>query len=153
MIKRKKRPILTDIEVGSFSDVAFLLIIFFILTTQIARFTGTELEIPSGQKKQEEKKNEQEQFTVNIVAGQIRVTTGSTVVPMTPEELKIKLDSQDFPGKTKDEEKQVIVMPTKDVEYELYFQVLSMIDEAGGIVVFMEEDDSDSKKKGGTSGS
>ena len=150
MIKRKKRPILTDIEVGSFSDVAFLLIIFFILTTQIARFTGTELEIPAGQKTQEEKKNEKEQLTVNLVAGQIRLTAGSSVIPMTPEELKNKLDGENFPAKTKDEEKQVIVIPTKDVEYELYFQVLSMIDEAGGIVVFIEEDDSDSRKKGGS---
>ena len=67
MIKRRKRPALTDIEVGSFSDIAFLLIIFFILTTQIVRLVGKTVEIPSGsESKQEEKKEDKKQLMVHM---------------------------------------------------------------------------------------
>lgn len=148
MIKHRKRPVMTDIEVGSFSDVAFLLIIFFILTTQITRFTGTTVEIPAGKQDQKEQQEQKEQLTINLVAGQIRLTVGSSVTPMTPDALKTKLEAANFHAKTKPEEKQVILVPTGDVAFELYFEVLAMIDEAGGIVVLMDEDEGSSQKGG-----
>ena len=43
MIKRKARAALNDLDVGPFSDISFLLIIFFILTTQIISMSGVIL--------------------------------------------------------------------------------------------------------------
>ena len=46
-IVRKLKPT-PDVDPVAFSDVAFLLIIFFILTTTFVRSTGNVLELPSG---------------------------------------------------------------------------------------------------------
>ena len=44
--RRKRRE--ANIDVTSFSDIAFLLIIFFILTTTFVKPAGRKMEIPSG---------------------------------------------------------------------------------------------------------
>ena len=45
-LKRKPRPD-ADINVGPFSDIAFLMIIFFILATTLIKPAGGKLDIPS----------------------------------------------------------------------------------------------------------
>ncbi len=43
-----------DIPVASFSDIAFLLIIFFILATTLAKTRGFITELPSGEKSEKQ---------------------------------------------------------------------------------------------------
>ena len=60
MIKRKERAPLNDLDVGPFSDISFLLIIFFILTTQIISMSGIVLSIPAGAPKEEMQEMEED---------------------------------------------------------------------------------------------
>jgi len=61
----KRRPRAEpEINVASFSDIAFLLIIFFILTTTFAKPEGQTLQIPSGAP--DKSKSKEEQPTVNL---------------------------------------------------------------------------------------
>ncbi len=146
MIKHRKKPALTDIEVGSFSDISFLLIIFFILTTQIVRISGRAIDIPAGSESQaEEKKEEQKQMMIHLTAGN-KITVNDDKTPLTLEALKVRLDEQNFFAKEKNEEKFVILEATEDVTYDMYFKVVMMIDDAGGILAVMETSGGDSGK-------
>lgn len=148
MIKRRKRPALTDIEVGSFSDIAFLLIIFFILTTQIVRLVGKTVEIPSGsESKQEEQKDDKKQLMVHMT-GANKITINDETANLTLDDLKTRLIAEDFESKTKPEEKFVILDAQPDVPYEIYYKVVMMIDECGGKLAILEPEDT--KKKGGS---
>ena len=57
------------IDVTSFSDIAFLLIVFFILATTFDKIAGSTNEIPSGSAETSEVK--QKQLTININDEQI----------------------------------------------------------------------------------
>ena len=48
--QRRKAPRETQVPTDSLSDVAFLLIIFFILTTSIQRIAGISSELPAGRR-------------------------------------------------------------------------------------------------------
>ena len=72
MIKRKERAPLNDLDVGPFSDISFLLIIFFILTTQIISMSGIVLSIPAGAPKEEMQEMEEDK--------QIMITLTNDVV-------------------------------------------------------------------------
>lgn len=148
MMKRKSRPPLTDIEVGSFSDVAFLLIIFFILTTQIAAFKGTIVDIPSGEQKNETKKKEDEkkQLTIFLTGNFVRVAMGDTApAAVSFEDLKARLLAENYYARPKMEDRFVILQTGDDVSYDTYFKTVMMINDCGGVLCLMEGED----EKGG----
>lgn len=149
MIRRKSNPPLTEIEVGSFSDVAFLLIIFFILTTQIASFKGTVVDIPSGEppKEESEKKEENKQLTIHLSGHFIRVGVGESAEPLlvTFEELKARLLAENYYARGKKEDRFVILQTDGTVPYDHYFKTVMMIQDAGGVLCLMEEESGDKK--------
>lgn len=155
MIKAKSRAPLTDIDVGSFSDVSFLLIIFFILTTQIASFKGSVVDIPSGSppESDQQQKDKPKQLTIYIQGTDIRIgTSDESAKPMniSLEELKARLLAENFYAKTKKDDRFVIVESDDKVPYDVYFKVVMMINEAGGYLCLMEADEgssSDAKGK------
>jgi biopolymer transport protein ExbD len=128
--KKKVREV--DIPVASFSDLAFLLIIFFIVATTLQKTTGIVADIPTGEKT--EQKSEKTTI-VNINDGAVMVNDQ----PVTIEELKAKLAEMDLAAKTGND--KVIMLETKgDVTYQIYFEVLSSISAAGGVVAIVKED-------------
>ncbi len=156
MMKSKPRAPLTDIDVGSFSDISFLLIIFFILTTQIAAFKGSVVDIPSGSppENQNEKKDEKKQLTIHLEGAFIRVGSDDEKTPpavVSPEELKARLMAENYFGKEKKEDRFVILQTDDKAPYDLYFKVVMMISECGGYLCLMETDDGKSAKGDGKS--
>ncbi|MBF0243834.1 MAG: biopolymer transporter ExbD [Planctomycetes bacterium] len=142
--KRKTRSGDCDVDVGSFSDIAFLLIIFFILTTTFDRPAGNQLDIPSGTSDPSEK--EQKQVTINLKPDEIRLNNGDKgdiPAPISIEELRDSLLALDFPKK-RENDRMIILDSAPDVPYEKYYQVVMAISHAGGVLALMEKDD---KKK------
>ena len=145
MIKHRKKAPLTDLEVGSFSDIAFLLIIFFILTTQIVRLQGKMINIPAGsESKAEEQKNDKKQMMIHLTTGD-KITVNDDGTPVTLENLKNQLLEQNFLARGKPEDRFVILEATPDVHYDLYFKVVMMIDDCGGILAIMEAPEAEKK--------
>ena len=66
-LQRKNRRE-SEVDVSSFADVAFLLIIFFILTTTFKVIGGQELNIPSGE---DGESKDQKQLTVSLTGKKI----------------------------------------------------------------------------------
>ncbi|MCI7644504.1 MAG: biopolymer transporter ExbD [Lentisphaeria bacterium] len=133
---------ISEIEVGPFSDIAFLLIIFFILTTQIVRFTGAQVEIPSGQQAQEQS-SKPKQITLNLSGESVTYSEGEQAAPISLIQLREKLMALNLPSL--EAEKRCIIVDSKDdVPYHFYFKVVGIIDACGGILSIINEDNSES---------
>jgi len=137
--KRKRRD--ADIDMSAFSDLAFLLIIFFILTTTLEQFTGTSAEIPAGVENEEQQ--EKKQLTVNVAVDALFY--GEDAVRMTMQEFRDALLAENFAEK-EDNDRVVLVDVRDDVLYERYFQVITEIANSGGVMGLIKR----SKSGGGS---
>ena len=132
-IQRKQRP-LSEINVGAFSDIAFLLIIFFILTSTFLKTSGSKMNIPSGTTEQSE--DEQKQLSIDLRVDEIYL--GENTTPLTMETLRESLADADLPSKA-EEQRMVLLISQKEVPYDRYFKVVTAISQAGGILALLDE--------------
>jgi biopolymer transport protein ExbD len=132
-LQRKQRP-LSEINVGAFSDIAFLLIIFFILTSTFLKTSGSKMNIPSGTTEQSE--DEQKQLSIDLRVDEIYL--GENTTPLTMEALRESLADADLPSKA-EEQRMVLLMCQKEVPYDRYFKVVTAISQAGGILALLDE--------------
>lgn len=123
-----------DIDVGAFADIAFLLIIFFILTTTFVKPAGDTLKIPAGEQK-DQKEKEDKDPTVNLKPGTI--LWGEKNEEMSIEELRLKLTEMDFPNRPMGRQ-TVVVDSSPEVSYQEWFQVVMAINQAGGTVALRD---------------
>ena len=130
-LNRKNRD-MPEIDVGAFSDIAFLLIVFFILTTTFAKPSGQEIEIPAGSKSNSKKKKK---ITVVLKEGDILYGKEGKTVSL--EDLKRLLAEQKFKEKST-AQRIVILESNKDVLYDHYYKVVMAIRNADGILAILE---------------
>lgn len=129
----KKRSRQADVPTDSMSDIAFLLIIFFILTTSIQKLTGFQTELPAGQKA--EAKQADKTPTVQLAAGRVMLNEKTVSIEELAHELKeMKL-------KDKPDDKRVVLLDAgPDVDYQTYFETMALITGANGVIGILTED-------------
>lgn len=142
MFKRRKDRAKAEIETGSFSDISFLLIIFFVLTTTFEKMSGRAVDIPSAAPpEQQVQKEDKKTPTVNILADRILFgidkSEGESV---SLSELKARLMKLGLGAKS-EKERVVIVEMAEDVSWDRYFKVVTTIAETGGVVAIVEGDE------------
>jgi biopolymer transport protein ExbD len=137
-IKRKREePV---IDVGAFADIAFLLIIFFILTTTFIKPAGNKMNIPAGSTDTSQKT--EKQMTVNLNGSDI--LWGENEKNMNIQEFRDYLLSLNL--KEKEEKDRIIIIDSAaDVSYELYYQVVMAITYADGVMALIEHEDKKSQ--------
>ena len=127
-----------EIDIPSFSDIAFLLIIFFILTTSLNRPMGRIIDMPSTSTPDQQKSNATTP-SVNILADRIMFVEGEgSGKEVTLSELRSDLMSRGLAAAS-ESDRMVLLEVAPEVPYERYFQVITMISEAGGIVAMLTE--------------
>ena len=132
--KRKKRQRDGEIPTNSFSDIAFLLIIYFLVATTLVKVKTITAEMPTGEKNAESQSDKTP--TINLRAGDIHFNDKKIDI----EELNIKLAELDL--QAKDPSKRVILLESVDgTPYQDYFQALATISANGGVVAIVEEDE------------
>ena len=132
-LRARKRDMALPLD--SFSDIAFLLIIFFILTTQIKKVTGFSTELPAGEKT--EAKQADKTPTVGLHGSTITLNDSS----MSLERLAAELKALRLGEKKDDEDRVVLLDSAKDVDYQRYFEVMAVISAAGGVTGILKEVD------------
>ena len=134
MALRKKKRDAADVNVGPFSDIAFLLIIFFILTATLTRMAGNKLDVPSAQ--QSESKSKTEQPTVTLAGN--RITWGQSARELELDDLRARLIELNLLDKP--EGKRIVVINSSpNVPYQRYYEVMMAVHEAGGILGMIAE--------------
>ncbi|MFW6336792.1 MAG: ExbD/TolR family protein [Phycisphaeraceae bacterium] len=141
-IQRRQRED-AEINVSSFADIAFLLIIFFILATTLVQNSGAKLDIPAGE--QDESEQEEQWPTVSLTPDTIG--WGEEGRPVSFEELRDLLAELDLPRLEADQ-RVVILNTAPEVSYQRYFEVVLAINEAGGVLGLVD----DSGRGGGGAG-
>jgi biopolymer transport protein ExbD len=140
MRKHKKSKFRSDkLPVEAFSDIAFLLIIFFILVTSLTKHQGFLTEIPAGQKSEEK----QDKIPSVNIKDNILLFEGNGV---TIDELRSKLFELKLGEKENDQKRMVTLEATGQASYQNYFASMAAIDAAGGIVTIVKEDTSGGDK-------
>jgi biopolymer transport protein ExbD len=134
--KKKQGDIEPDLT--SFSDIANLLIIFFILTTSLVRPMGRQIDMPSSAKPPEQQQQSNTP-TVRLTADRILMSEGDkNEKEVTMNELRADLWKRNFP-KLSEKNRAVVVETAPEVTYERYYQVATAIAAAGGVVAIMSE--------------
>ena len=132
----KKRQLSdSDIPVSSFSDLAFLLIIFFILTTTLQKATGFLTDIPSGIKGQVSEKEK----TTTIALHENQITLNDETISMA--ELRDRLQNMNLKSKLGNA-KVVLLMATGKIKYQAYYETMATITAAGGVIAIIREEGS-----------
>ena len=131
--RHRKRRRDSEVPVSAFSDIAFLLIIFFILATTLVQVSGVITEIPSGEQAQ----TQQEEETPAVRLQGDRVLLGEKHVDM--KELRRRLSKMKLHQKTGDG-KVVLLEASGDVTYQTYFDVMASISAAGGVTAILQEE-------------
>lgn len=133
-VRRKEKRDL-EIPTDSVSDIAFLLIIFFILTTTLSKLTGFTAELPSAAASQQQAaKSETKTSSVQIANGKLLFNEQEVSMAALRERL---LDLQ--LAKKQGEEKVVMLEAAGKVNYQTYYEAMAAISGAGGIVAIVEE--------------
>ena len=133
-VRRKEQREL-EIPTDSVSDIAFLLIIFFILTTTMSKLTGFTAELPSGAAAQQQAaKTDAKTPTVQITNGKLLFNEQEVSMAALQERL---LDLQ--LAKKQGEERVVMLETAGKVDYQIYYETMAAISAAGGIVAIVEE--------------
>lgn len=130
--EKKNRDLL--IPTDSFSDIAFLLIIYFILATTLTRVRSITADLPSGEKTSQTQSDKTP--IVNLRGSEIFFNDKKLDVAALNERLAaLKLGEQDA-------SKRVIMLESsRGTPYESYFQALAAISAHDGVVAIVQAED------------
>jgi biopolymer transport protein ExbD len=124
-----------DLPDASFYDNAFLLIIFFILATTLARTRGFITELPSGEKSE---KPPEKTTTVQLNAGTLHLN--EDVVSL--KQLKAKLLDMKLHARSGDG-RVVMFEASGRVDYQEYYEIMAVVARAGGSICIVREEGGD----------
>lgn len=120
VLPKRKPPEEAEIPTASMADIAFLLIIFFMVTTVFARDKGLKMLLPEKQSETVKIKSKKIiDISIND-AGQIFFNDNPV---QSPEELKQKIQSEI----EKDPKKIVLIKTNVEAPYERMIQVLDVV--------------------------
>lgn len=130
--KQEKKHRSGTIPTDSFSDIAFLLIIYFMVATTLVKVKSITADLPAGEKSTQA----QSEKTPIINLRGPEVFFNDKRVEMA--ELNERLAALDLPNQNA--EKRVIMLESaKGTPYQNYFQALAAISANGGVVALVEE--------------
>ena len=135
---RSKRSADISPDLTSFGDIAFLLIIFFVLTASMDRPFGRLMEMPAAATPPQSGQTP-DVPTVNILEDRILFTVGEGAErELTMTELRGELWKREF-DKQAPKDRMVVLETADGVAYERYFQIVTMIAETGGVVAMLSD--------------
>lgn len=131
--KQEKKHRSGTIPTDSFSDIAFLLIVYFLVATTLVKVKSITADLPAGEKSTQTQSEKTP--IINLRGAEVFFNDKRMEMP----ELNQRLAALDLPSK--DGEKRVIMLEsTKGTPYQNYFQALAAISANGGVVAIVEDE-------------
>jgi biopolymer transport protein ExbD len=127
-VKLRRGKLLVDPPAASSSDIAFILIIFFLVCASVQPETGLAQTLPRTEAK-EEKREQSKNLEISITPSNI-VLNGS---PLKLAEFSERIAAA-LQAKSRPEDKVVVVKSSADTPYDHWIRVSQAIDNAGGII-------------------
>lgn len=137
MKERRGSRLLVEPPSSATGDIAFNLIVFFLVCASVQPDAGREQQLPRADEKEQQKDDDK-----NI---EVLITRNTNTVALNGSPVRI----QDFQrriaarlrGKKRPEDRVVVVQSKPDTEYTHWIHVTSLIEDAGGIVTLQMEEE------------
>ena len=117
------------------TDLAFNLLIFFVVCASLTPDKGRPQQMPSSSK---DKQNEQQNQNIEVSITRTTVSVNGDDVPLV--DLKAKLKTL-LPNKAKPEDRIVVVKSANDTPYRQWILVTGRIEQAGGLITLQLEEE------------
>jgi len=134
-LKRKNKLLIQPPAVAT-GDIAFNLIVFFLVCASIQPDRGHKQTIPRSESQQEKKETEPENIEVQMTRTTVLVNGSAVALPDLARVLRSK-----FGGKTSPEDRIVVVKSQKDTPYRHWIDVTTRIEDAGGVITLQLEEE------------
>lgn len=134
-MKLRRNKLLVEPPAGASSDIAFILIVFFLVCASVQPEQGRPQVIPKTEEepdKQEQDKNTKVKLTRTVAILNDDAVADDTFFP--------RINALLAP-KSKPEDRVVMLKSEKDVSYERWISFMSQIEKAGGIVTLELEEE------------
>jgi len=138
MFKKLKRTnkLLIEPPAVATGDIAFNLIIFFLVCASVQPDRGHKQTIPRSESQQEQKEEEPQNIEVQMTRTTVLVNGSAVDLSALAGELRSK-----FAGKSRPEDRIVVVKSSKDTPYKHWIDVTTRIEAAGGIITLQLEEE------------
>lgn len=123
-----------EIPTGSFSDIAFLLIIYFLVATSLVKLKSITADLPTGEKATQAQTSKTP--IVNLRGNQMFFNDN----PVDMKELEARLAVLNL-AEAEGNAKVIMLESTRDTPYQSYYQAMATISEQGGVIAIVEEED------------
>ena len=133
-MKLRRPKYLVDPPSSSMNDIAFILIVFFLVCASVEPEDGRSQTIPSSEKNEEQ--NNAQSIEVGITSS--TVTINGT--PYQKEQFQEKI-SQLLIQKETESERIVVVKSQADVSYKDWIAMTEIVEKSGGIVTLLLEEE------------
>jgi biopolymer transport protein ExbD len=134
---RRNTKLLVEAPAVATGDIAFNLIVFFLVCASVQPDAGRKQQIPKSESKQE-KAQQSENIEVTLSRNYNVVQVNGS--PIAPNEFLPRLKSL-LAGKTRQEDKIVIVKSSQDTPYHHWILITGQIEEAGGVITLQVEEE------------
>src|SRR5258707_6764090 len=141
---KRKSGMLNEPPAIMLTDLAFNFLIFFVVCASTEPESGRKQSVPSGNKQEANAA----QTELNIEVTLTRATASINGIKTELDDLPSKIQTM-LTGKSKPEQRVVVVKTTKDTHYHHWIKVTGLIEQAGGIVAIEVEKHSEVQVKSG----
>lgn len=132
-MKMRRKKLLIEPPSSAAPDIAFILIVFFLVCASVQPETGRPQNIP---KSEETPEKEQQSQNIEVSLTETTVLVNGDIVPV--DQVKPKF-TQLLAGKETESARVVIVKSADETPYQFWIDVTTRIEEAGGIVTLQLE--------------
>jgi biopolymer transport protein ExbD len=127
-MKLKRGKMLIDPPACASSDIAFTLIIFFLVCAAVQPETGISQALPKTEEKSE-KRDQSQNLEVSITPSSIVLNGSPLQLPEFTRRIAAELQT-----KTREQDRIVVVKSAPDTSYPVWINISRAIDNAGGIL-------------------
>ena len=133
---KKTRKLLVEPPAVATGDIAFNLIVFFLVCASIQPDRGHKQTIPRSETQNEKKEDEPQNIEVQLTRTAVLINGEPVAIPDLAGRLRSK-----FSGKTRPEDRIVVVKSSKDTPYRHWVDVTTRIEDAGGVITLQMEEE------------
>ena len=133
-MKLKRTSLLVEPPASATSDIAFILIVFFLVCASVEPDKGRAQTLPRSEPEQEKEKQRQ---ALEVELPRTAVILNGNL--MTPDRFSESIAPK-LADKARDEDKIVAVKSRKEVAYSHWMDITGIIEDAGGVITLQLEE-------------
>ncbi len=139
MKERRRRKLLAEPPASATGDIAFNLIVFFLVCASVQPDSGREQVLPRSEQQQQEQK-QMENIEVQLTRDRVFVNGSPMAINNFPKNFQGAL-TRALENKTSQSDRVVVVKSKPETPYSYWITITEMIEQAGGVVTIQREEE------------